>query len=75
MLTAPSNLAIVKAVIGLATIFNRNVIAEGVETAAQHQFLHENGCKTMQGFLFSKPLSVVACSALLKRSESLYSTR
>jgi EAL domain-containing protein (putative c-di-GMP-specific phosphodiesterase class I) len=32
------------------------VIAEGVETAAQYEFLKRNGCEEAQGFLISQPL-------------------
>jgi EAL domain-containing protein (putative c-di-GMP-specific phosphodiesterase class I) len=31
------------------------VVAEGVETAAQHAFLRETGCDVHQGYLFSRP--------------------
>ena len=33
-----------------------NVIAEGVETEAQHEFLNLNGCHAFQGYLFGKPV-------------------
>ena len=33
-----------------------NVIAEGVETEAQHEFLNLNGCYAFQGYLFGKPV-------------------
>ena len=52
------DIAIAKAVIDLSAALNLKVIAEGVETKEQKNFLLENGCKFMQGYLYSKPLSV-----------------
>ena len=48
---------IVRAIIKLATVLNIDVIAEGVETAAQVDILHKMGCSTIQGYFFSKPLT------------------
>ncbi|WP_324172874.1 sensor domain-containing protein [Sulfurimonas sp.] len=45
------------AVINLCISLNLKVIAEGVETKEQESFLLENGCKFVQGYLYSKPLS------------------
>ena len=42
------------------------VIAEGVETEAQRDFLRKIGCDYAQGYLFSKPLSPEAFEALLQ---------
>ena len=52
-----SGAPLVTAVISLARGLNLDVIAEGVETRAQVNFLKAHGCRYMQGFLFSKPLS------------------
>jgi diguanylate cyclase (GGDEF)-like protein len=51
-----SDRAITSAVIAMADGLKLRVIAEGVETAAQAEFLHSNRCGEMQGFLVSRPL-------------------
>ncbi len=48
--------AIVKAIIALAHSLRLKVVAEGVETEAQLQFLNEQSCDMLQGFYLSKPL-------------------
>lgn len=52
------NAAIVTAIMALSHSLRLDVVAEGVETAQELSYLHALGCKTIQGFLFSKPLSV-----------------
>ena len=47
---------IVKAIISLARSLNLATVAEGVENAAQAEFLVEQGCHVAQGFLYSRPI-------------------
>ena len=51
-----SNMAILKAIIALGHSLGMNVIAEGVETAFQRDFLRGVGCDKLQGYHISKPL-------------------
>jgi predicted signal transduction protein with EAL and GGDEF domain len=48
--------AIVRSILSIAKQFDLKVVAEGVETEDQAQFLIENHCDSMQGFLYSKPI-------------------
>ncbi len=57
--------AIVKGVVGLASALGLTVVAEGVETAQQLQFLRESGCHTVQGYLVARPMTVEATEAWL----------
>ncbi|WGS50399.1 EAL domain-containing protein [Paraburkholderia sp. D15] len=57
---------ITSAIIALAHSLKLQVIAEGVETSAQLDFLKERACDEMQGFYFAKPLSTEAISELLQ---------
>ncbi|MFM0084057.1 EAL domain-containing protein [Paraburkholderia sediminicola] len=58
---------ITSAIIALAHSLKLQVIAEGVETSAQLDFLKERACDEMQGFYFAKPMSTDAISALFQR--------
>lgn len=53
-----SDRAIVSTIIAMAQNLNLDVIAEGVETEVQRQFLLEKGCNHFQGFLFCKPVPI-----------------
>ena len=64
-----SDKAIVCTIIAMAQSLNLEVIAEGVETEAQRQFLFSAGCKHYQGYLFGKPLPIEQFEALLKHSK------
>ena len=58
ILTDPNDAAIAKMVIALGDSLGLAVMAEGVETEAQRQFLAHHGCHAYQGYLFSRPLPV-----------------
>jgi len=58
--------AIVSAVIALAHQLELNVVAEGVETEGQSEFLVERRCERMQGFLFSQPRPAEEMEMLLR---------
>lgn len=49
---------IVDAIIHIGTTLNKKVVAEGVETEYQVQFLRQSGCDLLQGFYYSKPITV-----------------
>lgn len=55
--TDPNDEAMVAAIIVMAHHLNIRVVAEGVETETQLNFLREHGCDQYQGYYFSKPLS------------------
>jgi EAL domain-containing protein (putative c-di-GMP-specific phosphodiesterase class I) len=58
--------AVASAVISLGQKLHLRVIAEGVETDEQLDFLRENNCDEMQGYHFSKPISSRGIEKLLK---------
>ncbi len=55
--------SIVKTIINLGRNLNLEVIAEGVETTEQFQFLKAHGCRIFQGYLFGVPLPAIAFEA------------
>jgi diguanylate cyclase (GGDEF)-like protein len=52
--------AIVSAIVGLGQTLNLQIVAEGVETLAQQEFLTRLGCDSLQGFLLGRPMSALA---------------
>ncbi|HRH81144.1 MAG TPA: EAL domain-containing protein [Thiobacillaceae bacterium] len=71
MVTDPDAAGIVTAIIGLAQRMRLRVVAEGVETEAQLDYLRAQGCDLMQGFFFSRPLPAEAYAQLLRDGRGL----
>jgi diguanylate cyclase (GGDEF)-like protein/PAS domain S-box-containing protein len=61
-----SSMSIIIAIIALAKSLDKEVIAEGVETVEQLDFLKHHGCRIIQGYLYSKPQSVEQINELLR---------
>jgi diguanylate cyclase (GGDEF)-like protein/PAS domain S-box-containing protein len=62
----PEDNAIAEAIIGMAKALGLSVVAEGVETTEQEDFLRARACDEMQGFLFSKPLAPEAFAVMMR---------
>lgn len=56
--TDPSDKVIVRTIIVMSNSLGMEVIAEGVETEDQRDFLAQNGCYTYQGYLFGRPMPI-----------------
>jgi EAL domain-containing protein (putative c-di-GMP-specific phosphodiesterase class I) len=63
--TDDNDAAIIDAIIAIARSLDLNIIAEGVETAAQSVFLQQHGCRAGQGYYYGKPLTANAFSERL----------
>jgi diguanylate cyclase (GGDEF)-like protein/PAS domain S-box-containing protein len=64
---------IARTIIAMGRGLEMDVIAEGVETQAQHNFLDNCGCHAYQGYLFSRPLPLDEFEDFVKRSDARFS--
>ncbi|MBR0873988.1 GAF domain-containing protein [Bradyrhizobium tropiciagri] len=69
------DVAIAQAIISMGKALGMTIVAEGVETSEQQEFLRAHACDEMQGFLFSRPLPARDLAELLRSSPMLPSPR
>ena len=65
ILTDSNDAAIAVMIVALARSLGLEVIADGVESAEQRQFLLDHGCPSYQGYLFSPPVPIARFDTLL----------
>jgi|GEM_PF-363863 len=65
--TEESSEAIIRTILNLADNLGMESVAEGVERPEQHAFLCQEGCQTIQGYLFARPAPAEACADMLSR--------
>ena len=70
-LTDPNDAAIAKTIVALGQSLGLTVIAEGVETQAQRDFLWQNGCYAYQGYFFGRPGPLDALDSFITRPAPL----
>jgi diguanylate cyclase len=70
MANRPEDASIVRAIVSLAHTLHLKVVAEGVETPAQLEFLKSVGCDQYQGYHFSQPLPAAEFERLIRESRA-----
>jgi len=68
----PDDAAIIEAITSLGHNLGMEVVAEGVETQGQFEFLRAQGCDTVQGFLLGRPMSVDQVSTVIERMDAIH---
>ncbi|MCP5215544.1 MAG: EAL domain-containing protein [Pseudomonadales bacterium] len=66
-----NDMAISNAIIGLGKNLDLRVVAEGIETTEQANFLRQAGCSEGQGFLYSRPVTATEFEALVRKGRDL----
>jgi EAL domain-containing protein (putative c-di-GMP-specific phosphodiesterase class I) len=66
IISDPNDAAIVQTIIAMTEALGLNVIAEGVETEAQWEFLDRHGCHAFQGYLFGTPVPLDQFESVLR---------
>lgn len=61
-----NDVAITRAIFAMGKSLNLDILAEGVETVDQEEYLKQMGCKFVQGFLYSRPVTAEAFEYLYK---------
>lgn len=74
LLNDPDDAAIVSATIALARTMDLQVVAEGVTSVAQTEFLLQRNCTAMQGYLFCRPVSAEEVTQALRKNSPLPQT-
>lgn len=67
VLTDPNDASIVRTIVALSASLGIQVLAEGVETIAQQEFLARHHCHAWQGYLMTKPIPLAEFEALVRR--------
>jgi len=62
--------SITEAIIAMAKRLKLRVIAEGVENRAQLEFLRANHCEAFQGYYFSRPVTALEATAMLRAQQT-----
>ncbi len=70
--TDPQDAAIVETIIAMARALHLNVVAEGVETKEQLEFLIEKGCDELQGYLFCPPVPAEEIQTILREGKRFF---
>jgi len=66
----PEKSELVKAIVSIAHALNLELVAEGVETVEQAEYLNRQGCPLAQGYLYGKPMPQASFEALLAEQKA-----